>query len=218
MGYGFGREWHKKYDFPYFPSVTKTLTLKPIISIPFAIIKFGKSVWNRVGLHNIGIKEWIYRYRNYTALKNVIVSLAGNDIDIMSMVQLLQDYNIAGIELNFSCPNHRSFRNIKLHRMFSNKHPIYLKLSYNQDPYDYDLTDVVGIRLNSVPWFIGGLSGKAAQEKNWSFIKRYKELNVAGCSFTSMDDIKKLEDMGCKEIGIGSTILTNPKLIDTLNG
>ena len=102
--------------------------------------------------------------------------------------------------------------------MFSNKHPIYLKLSYNQDPYDYDLTDVVGIRLNSVPWFIGGLSGKAAQEKNWSFIKRYKELNVAGCSFTSMDDIKKLEDMGCKEIGIGSTILTNPKLIDTLNG
>jgi len=31
-----------------------------------------------------------------------------------------------------------------------------------------------------------------------------------------LDDIKRLEDMGCKEIGIGSIIMTNPKLVEKL--
>ena len=89
----------------------------------------------------------------------------------------------------------------------------YLKLNHTQDPYKYDLDNVTGIRMNSVPTICGGLSGKAAQKKNWEFIKRYNKegLNVAGCSFTSFEDIKKLEeDMGCKEAGIGSIMLTNP--------
>ena len=218
MGYGFGRKWHYKYDFPYLPRVTKTLTLGAITGIPFAIIKFGKSVWNRVGLHNIGLTEWLYRYRNRVELHDVIVSLAGTDAEISIITIILQDYDIAGIELNFSCPNHKSFKNIKVPNKIINKHPIYLKLSYDQDPYEYDLNDVAGIRLNSVPCVVGGLSGKAARAKNWAFIEQFNRegLNVAGCSFVDNYDLLCLKDLGCKEIGIGSTILTNPHLIEHL--
>ena len=82
----------------------------------------------------------------------------------------------------------------------------------------YDVTRISGVRVNSIPVKLGGMSGKAAQKKNWAYIHHYisQGLNVAGCSFTSLDDIKRLKDMGCKEIGIGSTMLTNPKLIEKL--
>lgn len=62
------------------------------------------------------------------------------------------------------------------------------------------------------------MSGKYAQKYNWHSIKNWIKdgINVAGCSFTCMDDIKRLEDMGCKEIGIGSTIITNPSLVKLL--
>lgn len=215
MGYGFGRKWHNKYNFPSFSRVTKTLTLHPTIGIPFAVLKFGNSVWNRVGLHNIGYMLWRSRYRKVAGLEKVIVSLAGTDNDISLMVHLLENCNIAGIELNFSCPNHRDFKNKFIPK---SEHPIYLKLSYNQDPYDYNLDNVVGIRLNSVSWVVGSLSGKAAKKKNWEFIRKFNRegLNVAGCSFTCKEDLYILKDLGCIETGIGSAILINPYLIENM--
>ena len=115
----------------------------------------------------------------------------------------------------FSCPNIKSFNNKKVPKT---KYPLYLKLNCLQDPYEYNLDNIEGIRLNSIPTIFGGLSGEAAKEKNWKWIKRYiKEgLNIAGCSFSDMIDILELNQMGCKEIGIGSTILTNPILIESL--
>jgi len=56
---------------------------------------------------------------------------------------------------------------------------------------------------------------------NWPKIKiyNYQGLNVAGCSVTSINDIKYLEEYcGCKEIGIGSIILTNPRFVEGLKG
>lgn len=216
MGYGNGRRWHKKYNFPKLSRVTKSLTILPKIGFPFAVIVIGNSVWNRVSLHNIGFLEWLNKYSEHKDLSEIVVSLAGHDPQIRFMVRILEEYpNIGGIELNFSCPNVRRFKNKKIP---NSKHNLYLKLRYDMDPFSYDLDRIRGIRLNSVPLLFGGGSGKVAQEKNWSFIKKFNKegLNVAGCSLVSTEDITKLCDMGCKEIGLGSVVLTNPKLVEKI--
>lgn len=224
MGYdGEGYWWHRFYNFTKLPFVTKTITLKSKIGMPMAIVKWKGSVWNRVGLHNIGIDEWCDRYL-FKASEETIVSIAGYDYEIKDMLNQLDLFCglfFSGIEFNFSCPNVKNYENKKVtytNLMKILECPLYLKLNYKQDPYKYDLSNVTGIRLNSVPVRVGGLSGKAAQEKNWKFIERYNKegLNVAGCSFTSFDDIKRLEDMGCKEVGIGSIMLTSPKLVEKI--
>jgi len=222
MGYGEGRGWHRYYNFPKLPIVTKTLTFDSKIGIPFAVLKKGNSVWNRVGLHNIGFFEWFKKY--YLKWpddfrKNIIVSIAGADWEIESMIGLFEavpDYYIGGIELNFSCPNVKSFHNIVTPKT---EIPLYLKLNCKQDPYDYDLNNITGIRLNSVPKYFGGVSGKAAQKYNWEYIKVFNRdgLNIAGCSITCDEDIKILEDLGCKEIGIGSIILTDRSIVEGLD-
>ena len=214
MGYGDGRAWHEYYNFPNFPRVTKTLTANSKIGCPFAVIKVGNTVWNKVSLHNIGIRNWYYKY--YVGEENIITSLAGTDSDIAFMVNwFINDIHIKGIEFNFSCPNVKSFENKNI--PFS-KLPLYLKLNHFQDPYDYDLDKITGIRLNSVPKFLGGVSGKAAQKYNWPWIERFNKegLNVAGCSCNTVDDLKHMEDIGCKEIGLGSIVLTNPHLVERL--
>ena len=213
MGYGQGRGWHKNYNFPNFPRVTKTLTLKPKWGRPFAIIRVGKSVYNSVGLSNIGIVKWLNNF-GHKDLSNITVSVHANNYpDLQVMFELLEDLNINGIEINLSCPN---VVNNYPHCYFpSTKHALYLKLNYEMDPLYYVLYGVRGIRLNSIPLSFCGGSGKIAQKRNWVFIKKWgKKLNVAGCSFQSINDIKRLEDMGCTEIGIGSIILTNPKFIE----
>jgi dihydroorotate dehydrogenase len=221
MGYGEGRKWHKYYNFPKLPMVTKTLTWRPKIGIPFAILKNGNSVWNRVGLHNIGFFNWFRKYYlewSDDFRKNIILSVAGTDRQIESMIEIFEavdDWNIGGIEINCSCPNVKSYHNIIIPKT---KIPLYLKLNHKQDPYDYDLDNITGIRLNSVPKYFGGVSGKAAQKYNWVFIKKlnHEGLNISGCSVTSLDDIKTLEDLGCKDIGIGSIMLTNPSIVEGL--
>jgi len=224
MGYGHGYRWHNKYNFPNFPRVTRTLTWDKRGGIPFAILKYRNSVWNKVSLPNIGFWNWMLDYTfydgltQYNDLSNITVSIAGNDLQIKNMIDHIEesDLGIGGIELNFSCPNVKSFNNREIPKT---KYSLYLKLNCNQDPYEYDLDNVSGIRLNSVPGkFLGGWSGKVAQLKNWKFIENfnYQGLNIAGCSFTNLDDIKLLSDMGCTECGIGSVILTNPIFVELL--
>lgn len=217
MRYGFGYKWHEKYNFPNFPRVTRTLTLFGKIGTPFLIFKNGNTVWNRVGLHNIGINEWL---ENYLPGPNIIVSIAGKDWEIESMIEFFESINldVGGVELNFSCPNVKGFKNRVIPKT---KYPLYLKLNHLQDPFEYDLNDIKEIRMNSVPGkYFGGWSGKRAQKENWQSIERHNSygLQVAGCSVTSYDDIKRLEDKGCKSIGLGSVLLTDPKFVESLGG
>ena len=216
MGYGSGRFWHSLFDFPNLPRVTKTITLNSRIGIPLAIIKYGNSVWNHVSLHNIGFYRFFSEV-NIPNAYNTIVSLAGKDHEIEHMVGILNQSPIlfGGIELNFSCPNVKDQKNINIPR---SKYPMYLKLNYLQDPYKYDLNNIKGIRLNAIPTMFGGLSGEAAQKKNWSFIRKFNKegLNVAGCSATEGGHLYMLGELGCKEIGLGSVVLTNPKLVESI--
>ncbi len=213
-GYGLkNRIMHHCYNFPTLPAVTKTLTLNKKIGIPFAILKFGETVWNKVSLHNCGFYDWCLKYYNRNLFQNVIVSIAGPDVDIDIMMHYLNTAEIKGIELNFSCPNVKSYNNICTP---VTPHNLYLKLNHTQDPYKYDLDRIKGIRVNSIPTIFGGLSGKSAQKKNWEFIEKFNKegLNVAGASCLNFDDFKRMADIGCKEIGLGTITLINPKIIE----
>lgn len=211
--YGEGYFFHRFYDFPNLPFVTKTLTLEPKKGNKWAILPIGKSVFNKVALNNIGFFNW---EREYSGNKNATVSIAGTDENIRIMMYVIEYFtDIDSIEINYSCPNVKSFNNKIIPKI---QCKLYLKLNHTQNPYNYDLDKIEGIRLNSIPLGFCGGSGKIAQKKNWSFIERYNKenLNVAGCSFTSLNDIKRLEDLGCTETGIGSIMLTNPKLVQKL--
>ena len=226
MGYGDGYKWHDKYAFPPFPRVTRTMTWDRKRGIPFAILLCGKSVWNRVGLSNVGFFEWLECIINEIfdgsrisdSLSNITVSIAGKDWQIQNMIEHMErlELDINGVELNYSCPNVKSFNNRFIPKT---KYPLYLKLNCHQDPVVYDLDNIKGIRLNSVPSkFTGAWSGKKAQFPNWKFIEKhcYQGLNIAGCSITSLENLKLLKNMGCTECGIGSLILTDPHLVELL--
>lgn len=214
MGYyGEGYRWHRFFKFPKLPLVTKTLTLLGKSGLPYAVFPIGNSVYNKVMLHNIGITKWLDTTpKQY--YKDLTVSIAGSDTFIESMCIMLDSITeIKAIELNFSCPNVKEYLNQKLPILTNKK--LYLKLNHKQEPYDYDLDRISGIRLNSIKKYGMAASGEVAKEKNWKFIRKFNRegLNIAGCSFNSMEDIRKLIDMGCKEIGIGSVILTSPGLV-----
>ena len=216
-GYGLkNRIMHKYYNFPTLPVVTKTLTYNKKLGYPFAVLKFGETIWNKVSLHNCGIIKWHRDYYNRNFFQNVIVSIAGDDVEIENMMQILNPLEIKGVELNFSCPNVKSYNNIRIPATI---HNLYLKLNYKQDPYNYDLGRIKSIRVNSIPTIFGGLSGKYAQDKNWKFIEKFNKegLNIAGASCLSFEDFKRMEDIGCKEIGLGTITLINPKVIETLD-
>jgi hypothetical protein len=214
MGFGDGWFWHRAFGFkfPQFPIITKTVTLNRKIGLPFAVIRFGDTVINRISHHNPGLKVFIARYLR----SDLIVSVAGTDDEIEEMVSILDDYDISGIQLSFSCPNVCDLNNKRIPK---SRHKIYLKLNHTQDPQKYDLSSICAITVNTVPSRLGAISGKYAQKYNWPFIKRLiaEGVDVVGGSFITIDDVSYLEEYcGCQTVGIGSVMLVNPSLIQAL--
>ena len=221
--YGEGYAWHDlfKLELPFYPMVTKTMTLEQRDGTPFLFVHLWKSVWNKNALSNFGVTSWHLR-KSFSdkptySYKDIIVSLSGTDNEIQVIINQMFEpmEELGGIELNYSCPNVGDNHNKKIPKT---KHNLQIKLNHLQNPYDYDGLDrIKRITLNSVPMWGGGVSGSLAQKKNWAFIERYqKNLNIpiAGCSWICEDDIKRLyEYYGCAEFGIGSVMLINPKLV-----
>jgi hypothetical protein len=217
VGYGSGWWWHRFFSFPVLPFVTKTLTLYQKKGNKYLIIPdFRGSIYNKVGLDNIGIHSFIGKYKCSSTPRTI--SIAGPDEYIKRMMDLIDLFlpKEDKIELNFSCPNVESFKNRWIPKT---NRDLYLKLNCTQSPYSYNLSNIKGICFNSVPMKFCAGSGKIAQKKNWKFIKILNRhgLNVAGCSAQNFEDVKILEDMGCTEIGIGSAMLTNPFFVETLS-
>lgn len=220
--YGEGYFYHRFFDFPDFPFVTKTITFNPKRGCPFCVLMVGKSVINRIKLYNKGFQHWCANYARKCGSHNTISIYPESENELDLMIYFLK-YRVfptkpVKVEVNLSCPNIGNVKNISITPI--SDIDIWLKLRYDQNPFDYISSPyhIKGIRLNAVPSIMGGISGERAKEKNWSFIERYSKLfNVSGCSWNSEDDLKYLKDMGCKEISIGSVMLTNPHLVEKLN-
>ena len=224
--YGNGYLWHKLVPkFPDFPFVTKTITCDKKIGIPFAVafLPFiGKSTWNRTSLYNPGIYSWIHRFftRYDACIPNMILSITGSDYEIQAMCSSLDkvcdQQNLAGIEINMSCPN---VKQRHFNKLPETKFPLYLKVRHDTNIYncEKDFSRIKRIHLNSVPGYWGGMSGEYAKKYNWKFINKYQGRTgipeIAGASWTSHKDINRLQAMGCKHVGIGSQILTMPNKV-----
>lgn len=218
--FGQAKWWHRFFNFPDFTRTSKTFTYYPKIGTPFLIAHLGQSIWNRVGLRNPGICQLFLCNPNLE--KKFTISIAGSTdelyliLDYMRFRMLFQ--YVDGIEFNFSCPNIKSYNNNEIPEVEGI--PLYLKLNYLQDPSKINgIERIKRIRVNSVPTFFGGVSGRLAQKYNWPYIEHLiKEgFDISGCSAYSENDLKRLEDMGCKEISIGSMMLTNPWLVEKLD-
>lgn len=237
--YGEGYWWHKFVSggFPKLPFVAKTVTYKPKEGKPlnFCKILFSKSMWNKIGLHNMGFYTWCSEYKKLPqdVKERLIPSIAGSDEEIQKMLDYMYDegFVLPMVELNFSCPNVISHFNVNLPK---SDFDLSLKLSWKDDPYLYNdiksrWKKVKRITLNSIPaklvsrfWKDGAISGEKAQPYNWHFIgeniKKCKEdkISIAGCSITSIDDVVKLEEMGVTEIGLGSILYTDHRFVKKL--
>ena len=236
MGFhGEGYLWHKPFQklfgkFPKYPAVCKTITLNAKKGTPYNVfrIPFKGTTWNKIGLHNPGFNWWmkvLSRTFPKAYIKRfaspLIPSLYGTHDEVQEMIDKLhqKDHFFNMVEINVSCPN------VSLHgqrKLPKSPYPLSLKVRYDDDPFKYDLAGVKRVTLNSIPSgtiFKGGLSGKYAQKYNWPFIKDHIDtmahmgISLAGCSITKEEDIQTLADLGCTEIGLGSVMLINPRLV-----
>ena len=157
---------------PYaFTIITKTLTYLPRKGQyktwkPWQSVRAGLGyVVNAVGLTNPGYQYWINNDYKHVKEKQykVIVSLMPDTVqEAHDMAKDMDDVDVAGIELNVSCPNvkHES----KLERICeiveefykNTDHPLILKLGMDQPYLDIcmELSNRVQAfdLINSVPW------------------------------------------------------------------
>ncbi len=144
--FGYGEEYRDLIDINRVGAVvTKTITLKPTAgNPPPRFVETAAGLLNSIGLANVGIKAFLKEKLPYLKKFStpVIVSIAGKKKEeYLELVQILNREEIAGIELNISCPNIRkklivgqdeleTFHLIKAVRR-KTKLPLLVKLSPN---------------------------------------------------------------------------------------
>lgn len=222
--------------FPEWPRTTKSLTSTPRRGYPWAVLRRGKTVWNRVSLSNPGLDWWLENCYD----PSLILSVAPeDDWDLMRIYERLKGRHLAGLEINLSCPNYHELKISILsedHWQDSPKDiPLTIKVGVEQDVgwMDYHWDRISRVTINSVPWLVGAVSGKAAQARNWKLLRELNErfdrrkrigLNpktpskprIVGCSITCAEDVKILEALGIEEIALGTVCFTNPSFVKTL--
>lgn len=198
-----------------FTVVTKTITLKAINPNGFCWWKPWQHVRlisggavNKFGLVNPGIEWWCRNIGPQANLKRLplVVSIAGETDELWQLAQALDIFDLAGIEVNVSCPN-RPLPNLKkaiemvLTVKRYSRFPLLVKVSAIQDCCNiaYRLRDVAeAVSLNGVPWETvfpktrsplwrlqeriggngGGVSGKPAQKHNWKAVDQLAMLKI----------------------------------------
>ncbi len=191
-----------------FTVVSKTVTRHPRVGNfqgwkPWnSVLPITGGMVNKIGLTNPGIKWWCENFGpeiDHQKL-SVIGSIFGNRDELVEMSEMLNNFDLMGIEVNVSCPNtEHSIDQARaviesIEEIRSSRHPIIVKLSVAQD-YLTIARELIGIAeaisLNSVPWEMvfpgqrsplwklqkrvggggGGVSGKPAQPHNWQAVK-----------------------------------------------
>jgi len=238
--------WAGLLDPSLFTNVIKTLTIRPRKGNlkwywPLGCIKpmFGGAV-NAVGLTNSGIDWWVDKIGlKFDSPKiSLVGSILGEPDELEIMAGMLNYFNLAGLEVNASCPNTQDDILENTEKVVEgcraakkkSRHPILLKLSVVHDvekivPAVQDFVEVFSI--NSVPWRIvfpdrksplekfggGGVSGKIAQPFTWLFAEKLQSMTdipVIAPSIWDYANIKTLRDKGFKAFSFGSVFLCHP--------
>ncbi len=247
-GLGYYWEWPTRWlglwDPRYFTVVLKTLTFTPRVGNlrwhnPYRVVKWlhGEGLVNSVGLTNIGFKSWLQKYAPHLRSNiKFIASITTNEIaEAMHMTRELNNLDVVGIEFNASCPNSPSEAELLNNTdlvvslvkavKFVSRHPVLVKLSYQQD-YLAILEQLVGVveavEINSVSWSmvypntpsplpksfgLGGVSGKVAQKYNWAMVQKIaaqKLVPVVAPSIWEYEDIARVRDLGAKAVSFGA--------------
>jgi dihydroorotate dehydrogenase (NAD+) catalytic subunit len=109
--FGYAREMSAYVDFSRLGGIIpKTITPEPRIgNPPPRTIETSSGLLNSIGLDNDGLEVFIEKHLDYLfELKtSIIVNIAGRNIDeFIQMASRLNDFTqLAGLELNISCPN-----------------------------------------------------------------------------------------------------------------
>ncbi len=246
--FGYGVEFAELIDLNKLGAiVTKTITLEPrwgneqprLYELPYGLI-------NTIGLQNVGLKMFVSD--KLPALQKitstpVIVSMGGNSIEeFIKIVEVLNRLNIAGIELNISCPNvktelisqnpKKTFSVVKAIRK-KTKLPLIVKLSPNVT----DITEIAqsaekagsdGLALiNTFPamsfigsakkQILGGLSGpciKPIALRMVYVVSQAVKIPILGMGgIMNSEDAKDFLRAGAKAIAVGTGNFVDPKII-----
>lgn len=226
-----------------FMVVLKSLTLKPregnlVWYKPWTCIRLvqGGAV-NKVGLTNPGIDYWCEKIAPKIDFsnRNIVVSLFGSGDELVEMAEKLNEFFLAAIEVNDSCPNsghglsqaETVVNNVKRVKEVS-RHPIIVKVSIAQD-YLAIADGLEGIAeavsINSVPWEKvfpdkrtpvwrlekklggggGGVSGTPAKWFNW---KAVGELARQGSLPVIAPSIMEYKDMEHVRVLLGASAVS----------
>ncbi len=144
--FGYGEEYQDLINLDEIGAVvTKTITLKPKLgNPPPRLMETASGLLNSIGLANVGIEIFLREKLPYLKKFStpIIVSIAGeNTAEYLQLIQRLNEEQIAGIELNISCPNigkkltvaqdeNATFSLVKAARK-ETKFPLLVKLSPN---------------------------------------------------------------------------------------
>lgn len=249
---GKGWPWEKPWrwigllDPKLFTSVTKTLTLEPQKGNlrwynPFGCVRFiNGGVVNAVGLSNPGLDWWCKKIGPKVQSEKIplVASIFGEPEELADMANILDKFDLVGLEINASCPNtqtriledtERVVLSCKAVRA-SSCLPLILKISVTHDVSQIvkEVENLVeAISINSVPWAIafpncpspldnfggGGVSGEAAQPYTWELVQKLIELTaipVIAPSVWEFNDLEKVRGLGAKAISFGSIFLRYP--------
>lgn len=238
--------WAGLLDPSVFTTVIKTLTLEPREGNlrwynPFGCIRFlPGGTLNAVGLTNPGIDWWRQEVGpSVNSNKRPLVgSILGEVWELARMAQMLNQFDLVGLEINASCPNTSEDILTNTSKVVESceavwaysRFPIILKLSvvHNVKTIVSEVEGMVeAISINSVPWSTafpnrksplahlggGGISGKIAQPFTWKLVNTLVEsthLPVIGPSVWDYGDIETLRIIGASAIGFGSIFLRYP--------
>jgi len=251
-GKGYPHEWPLRWIGLINPSlftvVAKTVTYKPRKGNlrwyrPWGCVRLlHQGVVNSVGLTNKGIKWWCEKKGIFADRKKIslIGSILSDNInELVEMARMMNDVDLVGLELNWSCPNTKEdllsntdkvIRGCLAVRKVS-RFPLILKVSVAHDVKlifaGMDDENIEAISINSIPWAVifpnkksplahlggGGVSGKVAQPYTWGFVEKLVSMTpipVIGPSVWEFEDIERLRKIGAKAISFGSIFVRYP--------
>lgn len=226
-----------------FTVVAKTITLQPTEGNlqwynPFHCIRpIHNGIANAIGLSNPGIDWWCEKIKPTINSHKIplVVSISGKPEELGKMANILNDFDLVGLEFNSSCPNTRipnakeiitGCEMIKNHSRL----PLILKISAGQK-IEKIAKKVLGLidafAINSVPWKIafpnrhspfakfggGAISGKAAQPVNWKLVIKLASITsipIIVPDIWNFSDIEKVKNLGAQAVSFGSVFLRYP--------